>query len=84
MGKQHKIAPEVKQEVIKRVQLGEVTVAEAVKQYGVSDASIYTWLGKKANSPTRADVAKLKRENKALLELVGEMTLKMSETQKKS
>lgn len=82
--KKHRIAPDVKKEIITKVKVGDVTVAEAVKQYGVSDASIYTWLGKSANGPTRADVAKLKRENKALLELVGEMTLKLSGAQKKN
>jgi hypothetical protein len=50
----------------------------------VSDHTIYRWLGNGANGPSYAEVAKLRKENKALLELVGEMTLKLSETQKKN
>jgi transposase-like protein len=84
MGKQHKIAPEVKEQVISRIKNDGISVAQAAKEHGVSDASVYIWLGKKADGPTYSDVSKLKKENKALLELVGEITLKMSETQKKS
>jgi hypothetical protein len=34
--------------------------------------------------PTLAEIIRLKKENRQLLELVGEMTLKLSETPKKN
>jgi transposase-like protein len=84
MAKQHTITPDVREQIIRRVEVDGVSVTQAAKEHGVSDRVIYKWLGKSADKPTQAEVTKLKRENKALLELVGEMTLKMSETQKKS
>lgn len=80
-----RVAKDVKEQILKRVREEGVPVSQVAKEHGVSDASIYTWLTKGATgNPTRSEIAKLKRENKALLELVGEMTLKLSETQKKS
>lgn len=47
--------------------------------------TIYGWLGKKADgTPSMLEYAKLKRENEELLRLVGLMTLKLSESQKRS
>ena len=83
MGK-YKIDLEVKEQIINRVKNEGVSVYQASKDHGVSTATIYKWLGVKSNAPTYAEVAKLKKENKALLELVGEMTLKLSESQKKN
>lgn len=45
---------------------------------------MYGWLGAKADGmPSILEFAKLKRERDELLRLVGEITLKLSETQKK-
>ena len=82
--KKFRIAPEVKAQIINRIKNEGVSVAQAAKDAGVSDASVYTWLGKKVEgSPTALEVAKLRRENNMLLQLVGEITLKLSESQKK-
>lgn len=82
--KKYRIAPEVKEQIISRIKNDGVSVAEAAKDAGVSDASVYTWLGKKVEGgPSVLEIAKLKKENSMLLQLVGEITLKLSETQKK-
>jgi transposase-like protein len=82
--KKYRIAPEVKEQIINRIKNEGVSVADAAKDAGVSDASVYTWLGKKVEGgPSVLEVARLKKENSMLLQLVGEMTLKLSETQKK-
>ena len=82
--KKYRIAPEVKEQIINRIKNEGVSVAEAARDAGVSDASVYTWLGKKVEGgPSVLDVARLRKENSMLLQLVGEMTLKLSETQKK-
>lgn len=82
--KKYRIAPEVKEQIINRIKNEGVSVAEVAKDAGVSDASVYTWLGKKVEGgPSVLEVARLKKENTMLLQLVGEMTLKLSETQKK-
>ena len=82
--KRHKIAPEVKEQIINRIKNEGVPVSQAAKDHGVSDVTIYSWITKKTEGqPTISEVIKLKRENAQLMQLVGEMTLKLSETQKK-
>ena len=83
MKKQY-IAPEVKEQIINRIKNDGVSVSQAAKDHGVADNTIYGWLSKRVTGqPTVAENIKLRRENSQLLQLVGEMTLKLSETQKK-
>lgn len=83
--KKHRIAPEVKEQIINRIKNDGVSVADAAKDHGISDQTIYGWIAKKVEGqPTLSELLKLKRENAQLLTLVGEMTLKLSETQKKN
>jgi transposase-like protein len=81
----HRISPEVREQVLKRVKEEGVSVSQAAKDHGIHETTIYGWLGTGAQgAPSWAEYAKLKRENKMLLELVGEITLKLSESQKKN
>lgn len=82
--KKYRIAPEIKEQILNRVKNEGVSVAQAAKDHGISNRTIYQWLGGNAEAPSYAELGKLHRENKALLELVGEMTLKLSETKKKN
>jgi len=84
MKKGYKIAQEVKYQIIKRVKEEGVSVAEAAREHGVHEATIYNWLGKGAETGSTAELLRLRRDKKSLLELVGEMTLKLSESQKKN
>jgi len=82
--KRHKIAPELKEQIINRIKNEGVSVSQAAKDHGISDVTIYAWITKKVDGqPTLSENIKLKRENEQLLKLVGEMTLKLSESQKK-
>ncbi len=82
--KKHRIAPEVKEQIINRIKNEGVTVAGAAKDHGLHETTIYGWLGKKAEGmPSILEYAKLKRENDELLRLVGLITFKLSESQKK-
>jgi transposase-like protein len=79
-----RIAPEIKEQIINRIKNDGVTVAQAAKDHGISEVSIYSWISKKVQGqPTLSEVIKLKRENAQLMQLLGEITLKLSETQKK-
>jgi len=85
MKKPHFIAPDIKEQILKRVKEEGVSVAEIAKDHGIHESTIYNWLGAGAeHTPSWIEFTKLKRENKALRELVGEITLKLSESQKKS
>lgn len=82
--KKHRIADEVREQIINRIKNDGVTVAQAAKDHGIHETTIYGWLGSKAEGvPSILEIAKLRRENDELLRLVGLMTLKLSESQKK-
>jgi len=84
MAKGYKISREIKDEIINRIKNDGVSVADAANDHGISEKTIYGWLGKKAEGePTWSEVRKLKREKEELLKLVGDLTLSLSNTQKK-
>lgn len=77
-------APDVREQIINRIKNEGVTVAQAAKDHGISEASIYGWIGAKTDGgPSVMEIAKLRRENDELLKLVGMLTLKLNESQKK-
>lgn len=83
--KQHKVAPEVKADILKRIKEDGLPVAQAAEEHGLSTATIYGWLGASAKSaPSWSEVAKLKRDKEELLRIVGELTVRMGASQKKS
>ena len=84
MKKGYKISQEVKEQILKRVKDEGIPVAQAAKEHGIHEATVYNWLGKGAETGSSTELMRLRRDKKSLLELVGEMTLKLSESQKKS
>ena len=79
----HRIAPEVKEQIINRIKNDGITVVQAAQEHGISEGTIYAWIAKKVDGVSYSEIIKLKRENAQLLQLVGEITLKLSENQKK-
>ena len=79
-----RIAKEIKEEILSKVQAGE-RVADLAEQYGVSAKSIYGWLRQASGEAVVSvlEYNKLKRENEELKRLIGELTLNMHQ-QKKS
>ena len=78
------ISLEVKEQIINRIKNEGVTVVQAAKDHGISEGTIYGWIAKKVEGGgSMAENIKLKRENDQLKILIGEITLKLSETQKK-
>ena len=85
MKKNYRIAPEIREQILKRIKEEGVPVIDAAKEHGISEKTIYGWLGKGIrNAPTFGELVRLKRQNEELLALVGELTLKMSQAQKKN
>lgn len=81
----YRISNEVREQILKRVKDEGVPVTQAAEEHGVSTYTIYKWLTKGASGhPSWSEVTKLKKENRALVELLGELTVKLSTAQKKS
>jgi len=84
MGKSHRTSPEVKAEIIKKIKEEGISVPQIAKDYGVHHTTIYSWLGAGAQgAPSWSEFAKVQKQNKELLALVGELTLRLSAEQKR-
>lgn len=85
MGKKiHRIANEVKADIIRRIKEEGIPVAQAAKEHGIHETTIYGWMGAGIQgAPSWSEFAKIQKQNKELLELVGELTLRLSAAQKK-
>lgn len=81
MGKHHDAA--TKEQILTAIKSGE-SVAAVSANHGVSTQTIYAWLkGQADNTGTSAlEVAKLRRENQELKEIIGWFTLKKKREEK--
>jgi transposase len=62
-----------------------VSVAQAAKDAGVHETTVYGWLGASATSaPSWGEFSRLQKRNKELFEVIGELTIKLSRAQKKN
>jgi transposase-like protein len=85
MSKKHKIPPEVKVDILRRVKEEGISVAAAAKDHGISENTIYSWLGTATKgAPSWADYRKLQKEKLGLVQMVGELTMYLSGPQKKN
>lgn len=75
---------EIREEVLKKIRGGR-RVAEVAKEHGISDMTVRTWLERDTSSGRGEilEVSRLKRENEALLRIVGQLTFE-STMQKKN
>lgn len=70
------IAQDIKDQIISRIKNNGEPVSKLALEYQVSVKTIYGWLRKKSESNISfLEYARLKRENKLLLEIVGKLTL---------
>lgn len=85
MAKQgYKVAKEIKDEIINKLKYEGLSVMDVANQYGISDKTIYNWLGTKAKgSVSLIEYNKVKKENDQLKQLIGDITLKLSAQEKR-
>lgn len=85
MAKQgYRISTEIKEEIIKKIKHEGLSVMDAATQYGISDKTIYNWLGTKARGTVSIlEHNKVKKENEQLKQIIGDLTIKMSMDAKK-
>lgn len=78
------VSKEVKEQIIRRIREEGLPVSQVAQEHGLHPRVIYSWISRGVTSPPSVlEVARLKRENQALKELIGELTLEMSLTKKK-
>lgn len=84
MGKPHRIAPDVKEQILRRLKDDRIPAVQLASEHGISVHTIYGWLSRGVvGQPTFKEFSKLQKENAMLKSLVGELTIKLSAAQKK-
>jgi len=70
-----RIAPEIKEEALNKVRSGKSAKSVAA-EYGFHVKNIYNWLSRSADGTYKdtLEISRLKRENEALMKLVGRIT----------
>jgi len=79
------VSKEVKEQVLKRIKEEGLPVSQVASEHGLKPRTIYQWITKGVVAPPSVlEISRLKRENQALKELIGQITLEMSLTKKKA
>jgi transposase-like protein len=86
MGTFKVIPKEIKEQVLNRIKNDGVTVAQAARDAGISDNTVYGWVAKTANGQNNEAIenARLKRELTGVYELLGKLTAELSVYKKKN
>lgn len=75
------IAKDIKNQIIGRIKNNGESVSKLASEFGISNRTIYGWLRKQSEKQISfLEYARLKRENKLLLEIVGKLTLEKNQT----
>lgn len=79
------VSKEVKEQILKRIKDDGVPVAQAAEEHGLKPRVIYQWISRGVTAPPSIlEVSRLKRENQALKELIGEITMELRLEKKKA
>lgn len=76
--------PELKKQILERIKREGISVPDAAKEHGIHPGTIYSWMAKGVEAPPSIlELAKLRKENQMLLELIGKLTVEVSAEKKK-
>lgn len=79
------VSQEIKDQILKRIKEDGIPVSQAAQEHGLKPKVIYNWISRGVTAPPSIlEISRLKRENQALKELIGELTLDMSLAKKKN
>ena len=83
MGTFRFIPKEIKEQILKRIKEEGITVSQAATDAGISTKTIYNWMrSKMITDGSILEISRLKRENKELLEIIGELTHDLKKSKK--
>lgn len=75
---------EIREQILNRIKNDHIPVSQAAREFGISDNTIYGWIhGKASTAPGVLEVNALKRKIDNLYQLVGELTVQLSDEKKK-
>ena len=78
------VGREVKEQILKRVKDDGIPISQLAEEHGITPRTIYQWISRSVTAPPSVlEIGKLKRENQALKEMLGELTMELSLAKKK-
>ena len=77
-------SPEIRAEILRKLKENGESVPDLAKQYGLGTKTIYRWVASNVTAqPSVLELSRLKRENANLHEIIGRLTVKLSQMEKK-
>lgn len=74
------VPKDIRNQILTRVKENGESVSKLAAEFGISNRTIYGWLRKQSEKHVSVlEYARLKRENKLLLEIVGKLTLEKNQ-----
>lgn len=71
-----RIDQELKNRIIEKLKQDGLTVKQVSTEFNIAPNTIYAWLGTKSGGdPSALEIAKLRRENNELKQIIGALTL---------
>lgn len=84
MAQKNLVSKEVKEQIMARIKEG-VPIAKLAEEHGLKHHTIDQWVSRSVIAPPSVlELARLKRENQALKELLGELTMELKLSKKKA
>lgn len=78
-----RVSEEIKRRIVERIRNEGLSVPKASDEFGISKNAIYRWIGAKAKGePSILEIAKLKKENAELKQIIGGLALDMERGKK--
>ena len=69
------IPREIKEQILARVKLGDVSTAQIAREFGVNPKTVYGWIEAQVERPANLiELNRLKREQAGLYQLIGKLT----------
>ena len=79
------VSADVKQQILERIKNEGASISQIAQEHGISNRTIYGWLSKGAKGQsTWMELTRLKRENRALKEILGRVMYEKEISQKKN
>lgn len=80
-----RVAPEIKEQILKRIREDGIPAGQAAKEHGVRPNTVYSWLSSGTQkSSAILQINRLKRENEDLKRLLAEAMLLQERSKKKN